>query len=132
MINQAVPFENELYVVELKGKTIKEFVRTTTYNLLYANGINSFPAIYGGKFRYNATRDILVGSKVLSGGDYIDIEDNIIYNVVLSSYVYKNEKLIADNAGLAESLGITDREAFIDYVKNNSPLSALIDSIIIY
>lgn len=132
MLNQAAPYANDLYVIELKGSALKEFIQSTVYNFINLNDVNSFPCFYGAEFKYDADNNILTENKILSGSEYVDIDDNKIYKVVLSSYIYQNEEIINKNVISAVKINTTDKQAYTDYIIKNSPLEKITDPIIIY
>lgn len=132
MLNQAAPYTNDLYVIELKGSALKEFIQSTVYNFINLNDVNSFPCLYGAEFKYDADNNILTESKILSGSEYVDIDDNKVYKVVLSSYIYQNEEIINKNVISAVKINTTDKQAYTDYIIKNSPLEKITDPIIIY
>ena len=132
MLNQAAPYANDLYVIELKGSALKEFIQSTVYNFINLNDVNSFPCLYGAEFKYDADNNILTESKILSGSEYVDIDDNKVYKVVLSSYIYQNEEIINKNVISAVKINTTDKQAYTDYIIKNSPLEKITDPIIIY
>lgn len=132
MLNQAAPYANDLYVIELKGSALKEFIQSTVYNFINLNDVNSFPCLYGAEFKYYADNNILTESKILSGSEYVDIDDNKVYKVVLSSYIYQNEEIINKNVISAVKINTTDKQAYTDYIIKNSPLEKITDPIIIY
>lgn len=132
MLNQAAPYANDLYVIELKGSALKEFIQYTVYNFINLNDVNSFPCLYGAEFKYDADNNILTESKILSGSEYVDIDDNKVYKVVLSSYIYQNEEIINKNVISAVKINTTDKQAYTDYIIKNSPLEKITDPIIIY
>ncbi|HIZ88512.1 MAG TPA: bifunctional metallophosphatase/5'-nucleotidase [Candidatus Mucispirillum faecigallinarum] len=132
MLNQAAPYANDLYVIELKGSALKEFIQSTVYNFINLNDVNSFPCLYGAEFKYDADNNILTENKILSGSEYVDIDDNKIYKVVLSSYIYQNEEIINKNVISAVKINTTDKQAYTDYIIKNSPLEKITDPIIIY
>lgn len=122
MLNQAAPYANDLYVIELKGSALKEFIQSTVYNFINLNDVNSFPCLYGAEFKYDADNNILTESKILSGSEYVDIDDNKVYKVVLSSYIYQNEEIINKNVISAVKINTTDKQAYTDYIIKYSPL----------
>lgn len=132
MLNQAAPYANDLYVIEIKGSAINEFIQFSVYNFINSNNVNSFPCLYGAKFKYDADNNILTEKKILNGSEYINIDDNKIYKVVLSSYVYQNEEIIHNNAVSAVKIDMTDKQAYTDYIIKYSPLEKIADPIIIY
>lgn len=132
MLNQAAPYANDLYVIEIKGSAINEFIQFSVYNFINSNNVNSFPCLYGAKFKYDADNNILTEKKILNGSEYINIDDNKIYKVVLSSYVYQNEEIINNNAVSAVKIDMTDKQAYTDYIIKYSPLEKIADPIIIY
>lgn len=132
MLNQAAPYANDLYVIELKGSALKEFIQSTVYNFINLNDVNSFPCLYGAEFKYDADNNILTESKILSGSEYVDIDDNKVYKVVLSSYIYQNEEIINKNVISAVKINTTDKQTYTDYIIKNSPLEKITDPIIIY
>lgn len=132
MLNQAAPYANDLYVIELKGSALKEFIQSTVYNFINLNDVNSFPCLYGAEFKYDADNNILTESKILSGSEYVDIDDYKVYKVVLSSYIYQNEEIINKNVISAVKINTTDKQAYTDYIIKNSPLEKITDPIIIY
>lgn len=132
MLNQAAPYANDLYVIELKGSALKEFIQSTVYNFINLNDVNSFPCLYGAEFKYDADNNILTESKILSGSEYVDIDDNKVYKVVLSSYIYQNEEIINKNVISAVKINTTDKQAYTDYIIKNSPLEKITDPIFIY
>lgn len=132
MLNQAAPYANDLYVIEIKGSAINEFIQFSVYNFINSNNVNSFPCLYGAKFKYDADNNILTEKKILNGSEYINIDDNKIYKVVLSSYVYQNEEIINNNAVSAVKINMTDKQAYTDYIIKYSPLEKIADPIIIY
>lgn len=132
MLNQAAPYANDLYVIELKGSALKEFIQSTVYNFINLNDVNSFPCLYGAEFKYDADNNILTESKILSGSEYVDIDDNKVYQVVLSSYIYQNEEIINKNVISAVKINTTDKQAYTDYIIKNSPLEKITDPIVIY
>ena len=132
MLNQAAPYANDLYVIELKGSALKEFIQSTVYNFINLNDVNSFPCLYGAEFKYDADNNILTESKILSGSEYVDIDDNKVYKVVLSSYIYQNEEIINKNVISAVKINTTDKQAYTDYIIKNSPLEKITDPISIY
>ncbi len=132
MLNQAAPYANDLYVIEIKGSAINEFIQFSVYNFINSNNVNSFPCLYGAKFKYDADNNILTEKKILNGSEYINIDDNKIYKVVLSSYVYQNEEIINNNAVSAVKIDMTDKQAYTDYIIKYSPLEKIVDPIIIY
>ena len=132
MLNQAAPYANDLYVIELKGSALKEFIQSTVYNFINLNDVNSFPCLYGAEFKYDADNNILTESKILSGSEYVDIDDNKVYKVVLSSYIYQNEEIINKNVISAVKINTTDKQAYTYYIIKNSPLEKITDPIIIY
>ena len=132
LLNQAAPYANDLYVIELKGSAVKEFIQSTVYNFINLNDVNSFPCLYGAEFKYDADNNILTENKILSGSEFVDIDDNKIYKVVLSSYIYQNEEIINKNVISAVKINTTDKQAYTDYIIKNSPLEKITDPIIIY
>lgn len=132
MLNQAAPYANDLYVIEIKGSAINEFIQFSVYNFINSNNVNSFPCLYGAKFKYDADNNILTEKKILNGSEYINIDDNKIYKVVLSFYVYQNEEIINNNAVSAVKIDMTDKQAYTDYIIKYSPLEKIADPIIIY
>lgn len=132
MLNQAAPYANDLYVIEIKGSAINEFIQFSVYNFINSNNVNSFPCLYGAKFKYDADNNILTEKKILNSSEYINIDDNKIYKVVLSSYVYQNEEIINNNAVSAVKIDMTDKQAYTDYIIKYSPLEKIADPIIIY
>ena len=132
MLNQAAPYANDLYVIELKGSALKEFIQSTVYNFINLNDVNSFPCLYGAEFKYDADNNILTESKILSGSEYVDIDDNKVYKVVLSSYIYQNEEIINKNVISAVKINTTDKQTYTDYIIKNSPLEKITDPIFIY
>lgn len=132
IINQAAPFANDLYIVKLYGRDIISYADTSIYNFISLNNVNSFPCMYGTSFKYDAANLKLTEKKILINNQLTDIDDNKIYNIVISSYLYENTEVFKNNALSAEKLNMTDKEVYTDYIIKNSPLQTIIDPVIIY
>lgn len=132
IINQAAPYANDLYIVKIYGKDIISYAETNISNFITLNNVNSFPCMYGTSFKYDAANLKLTEKKILVNNQLTDIDENKIYNIVISSYLYENTDVFKNNALSAEKLNMTDKEAYTDYIIKNSPLQTIIDPVIIY
>lgn len=132
LINQAAPYANDLYFVEIYGKDIITYAETYISELVTLNNINSFPCMYGTSFKYDAANLKLTEKKILVNNQLKDIDENKIYNIVISSYLYENTDVFKNNALSAEKLNMKDKEVYTDYIIKNSPLQTIIDPVIIY
>lgn len=132
LINQAAPFANDLYILEIYGKDIISYAETTISELVTSNYVNSFPCMYGTSFKYDAANLILTEKKILINNQLTDIDDNKIYKIIVSSYLYENTDVFKNNALSAVKLNMTDKEVYTDYIIKNSPLQTMIDKVIIY
>lgn len=132
LINQAAPYANDLYFVEIYGKDIITYAETYVSELVTLNNINSFPCMYGTSFKYDAANLKLTEKKILVNNQLKDIDENKIYNIVISSYLYENTDVFKNNALSAEKLNMKDKEVYTDYIIKNSPLQTMIDPVIIY
>ena len=132
LINQAAPYANDLYFVEIYGKDIITYAETYISELVTLNNINSFPCMYGTSFKYDAANLKLTEKKILVNNQLKDIDENKIYNIVFSSYLYENTDVFKNNALSAEKLNMKDKEVYTDYIIKNSPLQTMIDPVIIY
>lgn len=132
LINQAAPFDNDLYMVKIYGKDIILYAETSISDFLTLNNVNFFPCMYGTSFKYDAANFKLTEKKILVNNELTDIDYNQVYNVVMSSYLYENTAVFKNNALSAKKLNITDKEAYIDYIIKNSPLKTMVDPVIIY
>lgn len=132
LINQAAPYANNLYFVEIYGKDIITYAETYISELVTLNNINSFPCMYGTSFKYDAANLKLTEKKILVNNQLKDIDENKIYNIVISSYLYENTDVFKNNALSAEKLNMKDKEVYTDYIIKNSPLQTMIDPVIIY
>lgn len=132
LINQAAPFANDLYILEIYGKDIISYAETTISELVTSNYVNSFPCMYGTSFKYDAANLILTEKKILINNQLTDIDDNKIYKIIVSSYLYENTDVFKNNALSAIKLNMTDKEIYTDYIIKNSPLQTMIDKVIIY
>lgn len=132
LINQAAPYANDLYFVEIYGKNIITYAETYISELVTLNNINSFPCMYGTSFKYDAANLKLTEKKILVNNQLKDIDENKIYNIVISSYLYENTDVFKNNALSAEKLNMKDKEVYTDYIIKNSPLQTMIDPVIIY
>lgn len=132
LINQAAPYANDLYFVEIYGKDIITYAETYISELVTLNNINSFPCMYGTSFKYDAANLKLTEKKILVNNQLKDIDENIIYNIVISSYLYENTGVFKNNALSAEKLNMKDKEVYTDYIIKNSPIQTIIDPVIIY
>lgn len=131
LINQAAPYANDLYFVEIYGKDIITYAETYISELVTLNNINSFPCMYGTSFKYDAANLKLTEKKILVNNQLKDIDENIIYNIVISSYLYENTGVFKNNALSAEKLNMKDKEVYTDYIIKNSPIQTIIDPVII-
>lgn len=132
LINQAAPYANDLYIVEIYGKDIITYAETYISELVTLNNVNSFPCMYGTSFKYDAANLKLTEKKILVNNQLKDIDENKIYNIVISSYLYENTDVFKNNALSAEKLNMKDKEVYTDYIIKNSPLQTMIDPVIIY
>lgn len=132
LINQAAPYANDLYFVEIYGKDIITYAETYISELVTLNNINSFPCMYGTSFKYDAGNLKLTEKKILVNNQLKDIDENKIYNIVISSYLYENTGVFKNNALSAEKLNMKDKEVYTDYIIKNSPIQTIIDPVIIY
>lgn len=132
LINQAAPYANDLYFVEIYGKDIITYAETYISELVTLNNINSFPCMYGTSFKYDAANLKLTEKKILVNNQLKDIDENKIYNIVISSYLYENTGVFKNNALSAEKLNMKDKEVYTDYIIKNSPIQTIIDPVIIY
>lgn len=132
LINQAAPYANDLYFVEIYGKDIITYAETYISELVTLNNINSFPCMYGTSFKYDAANLKLTEKKILVNNQLKDIDKNKIYNIVISSYLYENTGVFKNNALSAEKLNMKDKEVYTDYITKNSPIQTIIDPVIIY
>lgn len=131
LINQVAPYANDLYFVEIYGKDIITYAETYISELVTLNNINSFPCMYGTSFKYDAANLKLTEKKILVNNQLKDIDENIIYNIVISSYLYENTGVFKNNALSAEKLNMKDKEVYTDYIIKNSPIQTIIDPVII-
>lgn len=132
LINQAAPYANDLYFVKIYGKDIITYAETYISELVTLNNINSFPCMYGTSFKYDAANLKLTEKKILVNNQLKDIDENKIYNIVISSYLYENTDVFKNNELSAEKLNMKDKEVYTDYIIKNSPLQTMIDPVIIY
>ena len=88
--------------------------------------------MYGTSFKYDAANLILTEKKILINNQLTDIDDNKIYKIIVSSYLYENTDVFKNNALSAIKLNMTDKEVYTDYIIKNSPLQTMIDKVIIY
>lgn len=132
LINQAAPYANDLYIVEIYGKDIITYAETYISELVTLNNINSFPCMYGTSFKYDAANLKLTEKKILVNNQLKDIDESKVYNIVISSYLYENTDVFKNNALSAEKLNMKDKEVYTDYIIKNSPLQTMIDPVIIY
>ena len=116
LINQAAPYANDLYFVEIYGKDIITYAETYISELVTLNNINSFPCMYGTSFKYDAANLKLTEKKILVNNQLKDIDENKIYNIVISSYLYENTDVFKNNALSAEKLNMKDKEVYTDYI----------------
>lgn len=131
-INQAAPFANDLYIVKIYGKDIILYAEISIYGLITLNNVNSFPCMYGTSFKYDAANFKLTQKKILINNQLTDIDENKIYSIVISSYLYENTAVFKNNALSADKLNMKDKEIYTDYIIKNSPLQTMIDPVIIY
>lgn len=130
-INKSAPFENQLYVVELKGSVILDYI-TKSINDFFppALDVNSFPYIYNAYFTFDNNTKTLSSAKYNDeNGILQDISADKTYKIIMSSYLTDNKAEISNNILSKTSLNMTDKRVYSQYIINNSPVSKIEDTI---
>ncbi len=120
----AFPFANELVVVKVKGKMLKDLIERSIV------GSYMGVAIAGGKVVYDPKRpDGHRIVKFLIGGKPLQSER--LYRVALSAYLAQGNSGMTPLSFLPDSAftytGTLVREAIINYIKKHSPLNIRVD-----
>lgn len=125
-INKTAPFENQMYIVELKGAAILDYMQKGIANFFMPTlDVNSFPYIYNASITFDNNTKTISTAKYLSNGEALNIERDKTYKVLLSSYIADNKVEIKDNIISKTDIHMTDKRIYTDYVINNSPLSKI-------
>ncbi len=112
-VYELLPFANELYLVEIKGKDIEALINSAI------NGHGGLPMFSGLDVEYVKTKN---GFKVhslkqIKDGKVLQIKDNKIYSLVTLNFLYKGgDGYDFSNAKLVNKSGILDNEAFYEFV----------------
>ena len=112
-VYELLPFANELYLLEIKGKDIKPLINSAI------NGHGGLPMFSGLDVEYVKTKK---GFKVhslrqIKNGKSLKINDNKIYSLLTLNFLYKGgDGYDFSNAKLVNKSGILDNEAFYEYV----------------
>lgn len=132
-INKSAPFENQLYVVELKGSVILNYVTSSIANFFPPTlDVNSFPYIYNAEFTFDNNTKTLSSAKYKDENGLLqDITADKTYKVILSSYLADNKEEFINNILSKTELHMTDKRVYSDYIINNSPVSKIEDTITI-
>lgn len=131
ILEQALPFENNLYAVKLKGSVILDYIRNSSYNLIKNKKVNPYPSIYGAKFKYSISKNKITEQYILKNNKWQKFHNNKNYTVIMSSFVLDSYEPFKKNALKIEKISITDKLSYKNFIKNNSPVKAENDYIII-
>ena len=117
-VYEVLPFGNELYVFEIKGRDIKPLIEEAL------NGHGGLPAFSGLDVVFKKSKGKLYIEKLsfIKGGKKIKIEPNKSYKLVTIDFLFKGgDGYDFSKAKLQLKSGILDNEAFYDYlVKHHS------------
>lgn len=132
-INKSAPFENQLYVVELKGSVILDYITKSITNFFPPNlDVNSYPYIYNAKFTFDNNTKTLISAKYMDENHlFQNITADKTYKVILSSYLADNKEEFINNILSKTELHMTDKRVYSEYITNNSPVSKIEDTITI-
>ncbi len=118
------PFGNEIVLVTVSGKLLKELMETSVY------GSFSGLAISGGSITYHS--DWSDGNKLTKFliNDQV-VDDDRMYKIATTTYLAEGNNGMTKLAFLPESrflnTGILIRDAVANYIKKNSPLKITVD-----
>lgn len=132
-INQAAPFENQLYVVEINGGVILDYITNSIANFFPPTlDVNSFPYTYNASFTFdNSTKTLSSALYKNENGEFLNIERDKTYKIVLSSYLADNKEEFINNIISKTELHMTDKRVYTEYITNNSPVSKIENNITI-
>lgn len=131
ILEQALPFENELYAVTLKGNVILDYIKNSSYNLIKNKKVNPYPSIYGAKFKYSISRNKIIEQNIFINNKWQKFDKNKKYTVIMSSFVLESYTPFRNNAIKIEKISITDKSACKNFVLTTPQIMAEKDNIIL-
>jgi len=132
-VNELLPFQNKLILLELTGKEVKTAIET---GLADADGSGGgFTYVAGMRYSADSSKPAwqrLVKAEVKNdSGKWIPLNDSAKYRIITNSYLsgggngydsFKNSK------GYRYDTGFSDAEAFMEYVKQAGTITRPIDT----
>ena len=121
-IFELLPFENALVTLDLTGEQLRQFMAVVLSNRDAQSGARI-------TFRTNDQKaNELVSVQLRSGGEEKEIDPKAIYTLVTIDYLVKRggEYSLLQEAKNMQLLGLTVREAVIDYVKAETAAGRII------
>lgn len=130
ILEQALPFENQLYAVTLKGNVILDYIKNSSYNLIKNKKVNPYPSIYGAKFKYSISRNKITEQNIFINNKWQKFDKNKNYTVIMSSFVLESHTPFKNNAIKIEKINATDKSAYKNFALTTSQIIAEKDNII--
>lgn len=130
ILEQALPFENQLYAVTLKGNVILDYIKNSSYNLIKNKKVNPYPSIYGAKFKYSISKNKITEQNIFINNKWQKFDKNKNYTVIMSSFVLESHTAFKNNAIKIEKINATDKSAYKNFALTTSQIIAEKDNII--
>jgi 5'-nucleotidase len=136
-INELLPFQNRLILLELSGKEIRTAIET---GLADSDGSGGGFAYTAG-LRYEADSSKPAWKRVVKAdvrndsGKWVPLNDSMTYRVITNSYLAgggNGYEVFRDSKGYRYDTGFSDAEAFMDYARHAGKIKPMSETCIVY
>lgn len=136
-VNELLPFQNRLVLIELAGRELKEAIET---GLAGADGSGGgFAYVAGMRYSADSSKPAmkrLAKAEVRSdSGKWIPLNDSLKYRIITNSYLAgggNGYEIFRDSKGYRYDTGFSDAEAFMDYARHKGKITRPSETGIIY
>lgn len=131
-VYELMPFENTLFVLEIKGAAIRECLESLMERILVPDNDGAFP--YASRLRYTADMNRPKHSRITaldvqdSDGSWAPIDPDRIYRIATNQYLADGRDgygKFKTDAGYRYDTGFLDAEILMEYVEQTGPLTRL-------
>lgn len=129
-VYELMPFENTLFVLELKGSALRECLESLMERILVPDNDGAFP--YTSRCRYTADMNRPIGERIRemdiqrADGTWTPVDMDTTYRIATNQYLADGRDgytLFKTASGYRYDTGFLDAEVFMEYVEETGPLT---------
>jgi 2',3'-cyclic-nucleotide 2'-phosphodiesterase/3'-nucleotidase/5'-nucleotidase len=128
---RVLPFENYLILVDITGRQLIAALENGVSQAQELKG--RFPQVAGFRFTWNSASEPgsrIVSVEIQAEGGYVPLDENAIYRIVINDYMYSGGDgyTVFGEGANSSNPSFTYFEIMLEYLKNNSPVGAQVES----